>query len=555
MFFAHYLLLGWLLGVLPAAEASDTGSKATTASGPATAAAGTYHNVMRYGAVGDGKTKDTKAIQKAIDTVNESGGGIVYFPPGLYHSGTLYLRNHVTLYLSSGAVLLGSTNLEDYPSNEPSVRSYTDNYVHQSLIAGENLHHVAITGHGTIKGRGSDRAFAASAPDWSYRKRPYLIRLVSCRDVLVENVTLRDSAMWVQHYLACENLTIRGITVRSRCNSNNDGIDIDCCRNVRVIGCDISSGDDALCLKSTADRPCENVVVSDCVLSSACNGFKLGTESNGGFRNITLTNCTMYDVNLAGIVLLMVDGGTLDGVTVSNVTMRNVDTPIFLRLGNRARPFKPNMAPPGVGRLGNVTISNVIATGCRRIPSSIVGLPDHPIENVIVSNINLTCEGGVSAPQASANIPENPSGYPEHNMFGVLPAHGFYCRHVAGLTLRDVTLQWIKPDLRSAMVFDDVRDLSVSGLRTPAASEGGAVLTLKAVRGALIGGCVVPAEASTFARIEPGSQRLSFVGNDLAATDRPFEFGEQLLAKELFETANRIRKAPPASAPAATATP
>lgn len=542
------VLSGWLAG---ASDAATTGL--ATAPGSPAAAHARYYDVTHFGALGDGKTKNTQAIQEAINAANEADGGIVLIPPGIYLTGSIHLRNHVTLHLSPGATLLGSTDLADYPSNETTFRSYTDHYVHQSLIAGDNLHDVAITGKGVIKGQGSDRVFSASAPDWGFRKRPYIIRLVSCRNVLIEDVTLRDSPMWVQHYLACDNLTIRGVNVRSRANNNNDGLDIDCCRNVRVIGCNISSGDDAICLKSTADRPCEDVVISDCVLSSTCNGFKLGTETNGGFKNITLSNCAMYDVSLAAIALLIVDGGTLDGVIVNNVTMRNVGAPIFLRLGNRARPFKDNMPAPGVGRLRNVVVSNVVATGCERTGSSVVGLPDHPIENVTLSNINLTCEGGVPASQIPSEIPEKPADYPEFNMFGTLPAYGFYCRHVDGLTLRDVAVRFAKPDQRPALAFNDVRNLTIGGLRAQGTAGTQATIAMRNVSRALITQCVAPMETPVFTWIDKGCQRISAIGNDLSEATRPFAFAEPSLASSLFESANWTGQTPVAPATSTTA--
>ena len=311
---------------------------------PAQAAAADVHNrasaippmwfdVTAHGAIADGNSLCTQAIQKAIDAAGYVGGGTVYFPPGTYVSGTIFLRDHVTLQLEAGATLRGSTRLADYPSVEPGFRSYTDTYVHQCLISGENVENITITGRGTIDGQGAHENFDPAGPDWGYRRRPYVIRLVTCRDILIENITLRDSPMWMQHYLACDNLTVRGVTVRSRCNANNDGINIDCCHNVRIADCDISSGDDAIVLKSTADRACENVTITNCIVSSNCNGLKMGTETNGGFRNIAISNCSIYDVRLAGLTLQIVDGGTLDRVAVTNLTMHNVDSPIFLRLG------------------------------------------------------------------------------------------------------------------------------------------------------------------------------------------------------------------------------
>jgi polygalacturonase len=541
-----------LSGLLADPAGSASTSPAVASSRPATTGPLAYYVITSYGAVGDGQTKNTRPIQKAIDAANEAGGGTVFFPPGVYLSGTLYLRNKVTLELSPGATLLGSTDLTDYPSDEAAFRSYTDNYVHQSLIAGENLRDIAIVGRGVIKGQGSDRAFAPSGPDHGYRRRPYLIRFVSCRDVLVEGVTLRDSAMWVQHYLACDNLTIRDVKVRSRVNANNDGIDVDCCRNVMISDCDISSDDDALVLKSTADRPCENVVITNCILSSRCNGLKMGTETNGGFKNVTITNCALYDVDLAGLTLQIVDGGVLDRITVSNLTMHNVGSPVFLRLGNRARPFKNGTPQPGIGRLGNVVISNIVATGCSPIGSGIVGLPEHPIENVILSNLRFTYAGGIRSDKLRYDVPEKPDSYPEHKMFGNLPAYGFYCRHVSGLTLRDIDVRWEKPDQRPAMVFDDVQDLSLNGLRAQGAPDARATIAMNRVQGALIGGCAAPAQTTTFARLEEGCERISFIGNDLSGSAKPFEFADPSLAKVVFESANGPSQTSPASAPATT---
>ncbi len=358
--------LGQLAGLGGAALAL---SPATVAAAPETSK-DSYFNVRDFEAAGDGTTMDTLPLQKAIDACAHAGGGTVCIPSGQYLTGTLFLKSHVTLRLENGAVLLGSRNLDDYPVRVPKLRSYTDNYTERSLLYGENLESAVIEGHGLIDGRGA--AFKGS-----YKVRPYLIRLVSCRNVSVKNITLKDSPMWVQHYLACEDVLIDGITVNSRCNANNDGLDVDGCERVRIANCSIRSGDDAIVLKSTLDRPCKNVVITNCTLSSDCNAFKLGTESNGGFENIALSNCTLYDTRLAGIALELVDGGVLDGVSIANVTMRNVRGPLFVRLGNRARPFKKGMEQPGLGRLRNVSICGVQATGADRTGCSITGLPEH----------------------------------------------------------------------------------------------------------------------------------------------------------------------------------
>ncbi|MGC8794676.1 MAG: glycoside hydrolase family 28 protein, partial [Bryobacteraceae bacterium] len=383
-------------------------------------------NVKSFGAAGDGVRLDTEALQAAIDACAGAGGGTVYFPAGRYHTGGLVLRSHVHLYLDAGATLLGSTRLDDYPVTRPKIRSYTDNYTERSLIFGEDLEDVGLHGPGAIDGRGA----AFKGP---YRVRPYLIRLVSCRQVAVTGVTLRDSPMWVQHYLACEDVLIDGITVRSHVNANNDGIDIDCCQRVVISDCNISSGDDAIVLKSTSPRPTRHVAVVNCVLSSICNAFKLGTESNGGFEDIVLSNCTMYETRLSGLAIEMVDGGVLDRISVSNVVMRDVNNVLFIRLGDRGRPYEEGGPRPGVGRLRNVQIAGIQATGASNIGCPISGIPGHYVENVSIRDVDIGFTGGVK--QAPEDVPEHPDRYPEHKMFGTLPAYGFFCRHVRNLRL------------------------------------------------------------------------------------------------------------------------
>jgi polygalacturonase len=368
----------------------------------------------------------------------------------------VYLKSNVSLYLERGAVLLGSKNLEDYPVTIAQYRSYTDNYTERSLLYGENLENVGLEGAGTIDGQGA----AFKGP---YKVRPYMIRMIGCRNVTTSGLTLRNSPMWVQHYLACDNVYVCGLTVSSRVNANNDGINIDSCDRVRIADCDISSGDDAIVLKSTSARVCRNVTVANCVLSTLCNALKLGTESNGGFEDIAISNCVVYDTRLAGIALEMVDGGVLDRVTVTNVTMNKVGAPVFVRLGNRARPFQEKMAKPGMGRLRNVIISNVQASGGGKAGCSITGLPKHLVEHITLENIRLWFEGGGTREDARRPVPEVPDKYPEYSMFGVLPAYGFYCRHARKMTFHNVEVYAPKEEERLPLVTDDVEDLTVSG--------------------------------------------------------------------------------------------
>jgi polygalacturonase len=511
-------MLKYLLGIGGVAAAA--GSRVYAAE---TAANPGRVSVRDFGAAGDGLKLDTEAVQAAIDTCARAGGGTVYFPPGRYLSGTLFLKSHITIHLEGGALLLGSPRLEDYPPTLPALRSYADNYTRRSLIYAENLEQVGFEGHGIIDGQGA----AFKGP---YLVRPFLLRIIACREVSLRGLTLRNSPMWVQHYLACEGVCLDGIRIESTCNGNNDGIDIDGCERVRVANCDIRSGDDAIVLKSTMERPCKNVVVSNCVLSSLCNAFKLGTESNGGFEDIVMNNCSIYDTRLAGIALEMVDGGALERVSISNLTMRNAKGAIFIRLGNRARPYKAGLAPIGMGRLRQLRISDVQATGADAIGCSITGLPGHPVEDVALENVSITLAGGAKAARDLMSTPEEAGSYPEYKMFGALPAYGFYCRHARGLRFSRVQVKAAQPDARPGLVCQDVSGLELFGWAATA-SECPAVV-FHEVQNALVHGCQAAPKTGVWLRVEGSNNAaIKLVANELSEAAQPVELGRNVPAE------------------------
>ena len=479
-------------------------------------------DVREFGAVPDGTTLCTAALQQAIDRCAQGGGGTVCFPAGTYLAGTLVLKSHVTLHLEAGATLRGSADPKDYPVQTTAIRSYTDTYVRQALIYGEDLDGVGLEGAGTIDGSGG-------AFKWKeYVNRPYVIRLIKCRDVVVSGLTLRDSAMWMQHYLACDRVRVSGLRVFNHVAHNNDGLDLDGCHDVFVSDCVIDSDDDALCLKSTLDRACENVTVTNCVLSTHCNAFKLGTESNGGFRNITFSNSVILsprfsqrihglDRGSGGIALELVDGGALENITITNVVIRGVNVPIFLRLGNRARPFVTDGPVPAMGTFRNVAINNIVATAAGRVGCSITGLPGHRMENVALSNLSLEFEGGGASELTGRPVPERAQSYPETRMFGDLPAYGFYCRHVNGLKITDVRLTTLQRDARHALVCDDVHDVEITGLNAPADAGAAALLHFRDVVGAYVHGSRVRQSLEAFLQIDGAATRdVRIAGNDFS---------------------------------------
>lgn len=474
---------------------------------------GQPYDIVEFGAVADGRTLNTEAIQTAIDRCYEAGGGTVQVPAGVFLTGSIELRSNVHLFLSRGATLLGSTDIADYREHVPQLRSWTDRWLKHSLIYGENLSHISITGPGTIDGQGAAfRVTTKLKPD-RYRNRPYLLRLVNCRDVRVEGLSLRNSAMWMQHYFACEDLFIRSLKVFNHANQNNDMLDIDGCRNVVIADCIGDTDDDGITLKSTSERITENVTITNCVLSSHANALKVGTESHGGFRNISISNIVIKPSAVdsvifgsprgdGGITLGCVDGGRLENVHISNVVIDGPRTPLFLRLGDRGRTYLPGQPRPAPGVFRNVTISDVSARGAGALGCSITGIPGHPVQDITLSNIRFYYRGGGAAPAAGLDVPEQEATYPGAGRFGPRPAYGLYLRHVEGIRLDNLVFRLEAPDPRPALVADDVQQLSVDGLQAAVSNAAPAFLHLRNARQVSIAAAFPEGAPAAFLKVE-----------------------------------------------------
>jgi len=516
-------------------------------------------SILDFGAKGDGKNLCTSAIQQAIDAAAKAGGGVVTCPPGTWLTGTIFLKSHVTLRLQQGCTLLGSTNINDYPERIPAIRSYTDNYTRRSLIYAEGIDDIAIEGAGTLDGNGG--LFPRKAGPKVDYLRPYLLRVINCRDVRVEGIFLKNSAMWTHHYFACERVRVTGVRVWAFANYNNDGIDIDGCRDVVVSKCFMASEDDGITLKSTSEHPCQSIVISDCAVSSRSSCIKLGTESMGGFRDVTIVNCTVNKVpsdapkifgdgrnGLVGIDLISADGGCLERVNISNVTIDGMLVPIGLRLGARGRGLVDSQRVPEsqrparlpVGTFKDVSLANIVATGGgRNCGILLLGHPGHPLQNVSLANITVRGKGGGEAKLADRPVPERAYDYPQPVSWGNLPGYGLYARHVRGLTVSNVRLQTAAPDARHGLVFDDVEDADLSGVACMPGKGTNAFLRLSTTRNVLVHGSQPRSSEGVFLKVDGSdSSGIVLLDNDFSQVKRVVETASDVPLNALRQAGN-----------------
>ncbi len=485
-------------------------------------AAGAFRNVRDLGAKGDGKTLDTAAINRAIEATANSGGGTVFFPAGTYLSFSIRLKSNITLHLDNGATILAADPAVDkgkYDQWEPNEFEMYQDFGHShwqnSLMWGIGIENFAIVGQGKIDGKGLSRRSPGPRRSRTAGETPTSMannvsplgetspltemdglgtKAIALK--LSKNITLKDFSIFRGGHFALlatgvDNLTIDGLRV----DTNRDGFDIDACRNVRISNVHVNTpNDDAIVLKSSYalgfNRATENVTIANSQVSGFDLGtmldgtfkttqefapdrdrvtgrIKLGTESNGGFRNIAISNINF--VHCRGLAIETVDGGYIEDIAVSNITMRDITTaPIFIRLGKRQR------APEGtpVAKVRRISIDNVVVSGVHHEFASIIaGLEESPVEDVRLSNIRIHYNGGGSRTDAEREIPQNEKNYPEPSMFGVTPAYGFFVRHAEGVTFDNVEVSFERPELRPAFVLDNVTDAAFYRTKAQVASD------------------------------------------------------------------------------------
>jgi len=473
-------------------------------------------DVKAYGARGDGITIDTPAINQAIAAADARGGGTVRFPPGIYACYSIHLQSKVSLYLEPGATILaasvpveGATRgaYDAAESNQPweNYQDYGHNHWHNGLIWGEDLHDFAILGSGLIWGKGLSRGASELPLAETAGMGNKAIGLKNCRNVILRDFSVLEGGHFAILATGVDNLTIDNLLI----DTNRDGIDIDCCRNVRISNCSVNSPfDDAICPKSSFAlgyaRPTENVTISNCYVTGAYevgtvldgtwkrwpsdkaqqakvlpyfpeefNGsIKLGTESNGGFKNIAISNC-VFDGS-KGFALESSDGAIVEDITLTAITMRDcTNTPLFLRLGSRMRGPKGTK----VGTMKRIILSDITCSNSfSRLGGGgiIAGIPGHPIEDIKIHDVYVEHRGAGTKEMAALNPPEaaedNP--YPDPDMFGDIPASGFFLRHVSNVEFTNVEIAFQQPDARPVFWMDRVQGADLFRIRTPRVLSG-----------------------------------------------------------------------------------
>ncbi|MET4082752.1 polygalacturonase [Pedobacter sp. UYP30] len=412
----------------------------------------------------------TKQFQHSIDSCTANGPVRLFFPKGTYLTGTIILKSGTHIELSANAKIIASTDAKDYPIIYPEYKANTDLQVNKSLFYAEKVHDISFTGKGIIDFRGDDAVYLNTGNNDT--RRPFGMRIISSKDIYVAGLMFINSPQWMQHYLNCENLMIENQNVFNHAHQNNDGMDIDGCKNVYIRNCKVDSDDDAICLKSNGPSKCENVLIEDCIASSHCNALKLGTETTGGFKNIVYRNCKVVpsvtshhyingtETCHTAITLIITDGGKMENVWFNNIDADDCVTPLFITLGNRSRKYTKDAPQPGIGSIENVLISNFHATSAGPMSSSVTGLDNnHQLKNVILENITLELSHAGKKEDRSIDMVQVlkrvKAGYPSPDGWGDLTSAGLYCRYVYGLKINNLKIKSSNPEPREPVIIDE----------------------------------------------------------------------------------------------------
>jgi polygalacturonase len=489
-------------------------------------------NVCNFGLIGDGVTLNTKAFQSLIDSCSNNGGGTIFFPPGEFLTGTFQIKNNVNIYLSPGATIWGSKNRSDYSQD--------------CLVYAEDAKNISITGMGTINGNGKsfwEDLLKQKLSEEAMRQKMWrpenMMTFVRCNNLVLQGITVANSPAWTIHPIDCERVTITGISILNGIfeedGPNTDGINPDGCSKLRISDCYLQCGDDCIVIKITersATKVCRDIVVTNCVLITTETALKIGTETFGEFRNITFSNCVVHDSG-GGFGLLIRDGGLIDGMVVSNITVdctRSKNGQGIFIWSHKRTDTTP------LGMIKNVIISNMTITGGGGI--FIDGAKEKHIEGLTLENIRINVTGGRNT--KSHDNPPHP-----FTVFGhrVAP-YDVFCRYVDDLKLRNIQIIWPESEdakLGSALRCWSVKDLEIAGFVGRQSLQSNApAIHLKDVKGAFIYNCRAPEGTGTIFQLDEGTEKVTIMGNEFSRAKKLYTLGSGVDAKEIFETGNRL---------------
>lgn len=427
------------------------------------------YNVKESGALNDGQTLNTKAIQKAIDQCSEEGGGkVVIDGGGVYVTGTIYLKSNVTLYIDNGTTLLGSSNINDYATDTHKNMYKNEPHMDRCLIFAKDASSIAIEGNGTIDGNGHRKNFTNETGRM-------LLRFMNCSNIRINDVSIINPAAWTTAFLYCDDISVVGVKIMSRANSNGDGLDFDGCTNVRVSNCTFNTSDDSICMQtSREDKPCKDITVTNCTFTSYWAGIRIGLLSRGDFNSIAISNCTFRNINDAGLKIQMNEGGEMNNMTFSNLVMENVPRPIFMTFTQQRACVDAPMELVPMKAMHNFNFDNIIIDNSKIDSNSaifITGMPGKYIEDISISNVQFTVSEGGTKENAQKTVKEYTPEvlglwWPEFYLVGTLPAYGIYARHVKGLTLNNVQIKTVNKDERPAVMINNVVDYEINNVKS-----------------------------------------------------------------------------------------
>jgi len=495
------------------------------------------YNVRDFGANGDGATIDTTAVQAAIDACAGDKGGTVLVPAGDFVIGTIELKSNVTLHLAAQGRLLGSGSAEHYKAGA-GIPPGNGNIV---LISAANAENVTIEGPGTIDGNGAkfftgrgDNTGPGQNSAEGYYQRPHLLVFYRCENLLMRDVFLTASAYHCARILQCRRVRLDGVRIYNRVNLNNDGFHINSSEHVHIANCDVVCQDDACALFGSN----KFVTVTNCTFSTRWSVFRFG---GGQAENITVSNCVIYDTYGCPIKMRCGARARFENITFSNLILKNVTGPISIGLDS-SRGGAGGTTPPAKGVVRNIAFNGVRATvvaqgrqhedlpwpqkfrpGETRSCIVVNGVKDEFLEEISFQDVHVVYEGGGTAEEASREVPQIAGEYFE---IGTPPAYGVYARNVRGLTLHNVRLEVTSPDLRPAVVFDQVKDAAVNGLSAQGSPQAESLLRFINTSEALLTASRVLTPAAVFLQLEgAASDGITVDGGHLSKAGKLMAYG------------------------------